>query len=88
MPTFHVMRPPDFRDPAARARINELIYRLEHTNYSIGRVSTNFWMWEYQRFLDDFPGVNVDVDFYDQKYLSDFFAQPDYKQYGGWNCVQ
>uniref|UniRef100_F1KVJ9 Patched domain-containing protein 3 n=1 Tax=Ascaris suum TaxID=6253 RepID=F1KVJ9_ASCSU len=81
MPKFYVMNPPDLRDAGARARLNELIYRLEHTKYSIGRVSTNFWLWEYQRFLNDFPDVEYESGFYDQKYLSDFFSQFDYQQY-------
>ncbi|VDM48891.1 unnamed protein product [Toxocara canis] len=81
MPTFYVMNAPDLRDAGARARLNELIYRLEHTQYSIGRVSTNFWLWEYQRFLNDFPDVEYDTGFYDQKYLNDFFSQFDYQQY-------
>lgn len=88
MPVFHVMNPPDLRDAQARARLNELIYRLEHTTYSIGRVSTNFWLWEYQRFLNDFPDVHYNNSFYDQKYMADFFEQFDYQQYRGWlfNC--
>uniref|UniRef100_A0A914RP55 Uncharacterized protein n=1 Tax=Parascaris equorum TaxID=6256 RepID=A0A914RP55_PAREQ len=48
---------------------------------TIGRVSTNFWLWEYQRFLNDFPDVEYETGFYDQKYLSDFFSQFDYQQY-------
>ncbi|VDO77035.1 unnamed protein product [Haemonchus placei] len=59
MPTFHVMNPPDLRDAGKRAKLNELVYRLEHTNYSIGRVSTNFWMWQYQQYLNDFPDQSV-----------------------------
>ncbi|OZC09044.1 hypothetical protein X798_03975 [Onchocerca flexuosa] len=81
MPTFHVMNPPDFRLAQSRARMNELIYRLEHTAYSIGRVSTNFWLWEYQRFLNDFPEVNYTKSFYEKKYLIDFFDQSDNQQY-------
>ncbi|KHJ91954.1 patched family protein [Oesophagostomum dentatum] len=81
MPTFHVMNPPDLRDPGKRARLNELVYRLEHTNYSIGRVSTNFWMWQYQQYLNDFPDVDYQKDFYNKKYLRDFFNQIDYSQY-------
>ncbi|VDK21138.1 unnamed protein product [Anisakis simplex] len=81
MPTFYVMNPPDLRDASARARLNELIYRLEHTEYSIGRVSTNFWLWEYQRFLNDFPNITYTTGFYDQKNLYDFFSQFDYQQY-------
>ncbi|CAG9540518.1 unnamed protein product [Cercopithifilaria johnstoni] len=81
MPIFYVMNPPDFRTVEARTRINELIYRLEHTAYSIGRVSTNFWLWEYQRFLNDFPDINYDKNFYERKYLIDFFDQTDNQQY-------
>ncbi|VDK66075.1 unnamed protein product [Anisakis simplex] len=81
MPIFYVMKPPDLRNARARARLNELVYRLEHTKYSIGRVSTSFWLWEYQRFLNDFPDIDYETEFYDQKHLSDFFAQFDYKQY-------
>uniref|UniRef100_A0A8L8KST3 SSD domain-containing protein n=1 Tax=Heligmosomoides polygyrus TaxID=6339 RepID=A0A8L8KST3_HELPZ len=81
MPTFHVMNPPDLRDAGKRARLNELVYRLEHTNYSIGRVSTNFWMWQYQQYLNDFPDVDYQTDFYNKKYLRDFFNQIDYSQY-------
>ncbi|KAK6113295.1 Patched family protein [Brugia pahangi] len=81
MPVFHVMNPPDFRTTEARARMNELIYRLEHTTYSIGRVSTNFWLWEYQRFLNDFPNINYTKNFYEKKYLIDFFDQSDSQQY-------
>lgn len=88
MPKFYVMNPPDLRDAGARARLNELIYRLEHTKYSIGRVSTNFWLWEYQRFLNDFPDVEYESGFYDQKYLSDFFSQFDYQQYRRKLCNQ
>ncbi|VBB30554.1 unnamed protein product [Acanthocheilonema viteae] len=81
MPIFYVMNPPDFRTMQSRARINELIYRLEHTTYSIGRVSTNFWLWEYQRFLNDFPDINYTKNFYERKYLIDFFDQSDNQQY-------
>ncbi|WKY14471.1 hypothetical protein Q1695_000202 [Nippostrongylus brasiliensis] len=81
MPSFHVMNPPDLRDAGKRARLNELVYRLEHTNYSIGRVSTNFWMWQYQQYLNDFPDVDYQKDFYNPKYLRDFFNQIDYSQY-------
>ncbi|KJH48777.1 patched family protein [Dictyocaulus viviparus] len=81
MPKFHVMNPPDLRDANKRARLNELVYRLEHTNYSIGRVSTNFWMWQYQQYLNDFPDVDYERDFYNKKYLRDFFNQIDYSQY-------
>ncbi|VDN49909.1 unnamed protein product [Gongylonema pulchrum] len=81
MPVFHVMNPPDLRDAQARARLNELIYRLEHTAYSIGRVSTNFWLWEYQSFLNDFSDIDYATSFYDQKYLAEFFDQFDYQQY-------
>ncbi|VDK23773.1 unnamed protein product, partial [Anisakis simplex] len=84
MPIFYVMKPPDLRNARARARLNELVYRLEHTKYSIGRVSTSFWLWEYQRFLNDFPDIDYETEFYDQKHLSDFFAQFDYKQYRGY----
>lgn len=83
MPTFYIMKPPDLRDPSARAQVNEIVYRLEHTKYSIGRVSTNFWMWEYQRFLNDYPGVDINRDFYKKEYLVDFLLQPDYAQYKG-----
>ncbi|XGW35131.1 hypothetical protein V3C99_018841, partial [Haemonchus contortus] len=81
MPTFHVMNPPDLRDAGKRAKLNELVYRLEHTNYSIGRVSTNFWMWQYQQYLNDFPDVDYQTDFYNRKYLKNFFDQLDYQQY-------
>lgn len=81
MPVFHVMKPPDLRKDEERARLNDLIYRLEHTNYSIGRVSTNFWMWEYQSYLNDFPNVDYKTDFYDKSYLNAFFLQLDYQQY-------
>ena len=77
------MKPPDLRDPAARNRLNELVYRLETTDYSIGRVSTNFWLWEYQRFLNDFPEVDYARDFYKRVYLRQFFAQFDYQQFRG-----
>lgn len=83
MPVFYVMNPPDFRTVQSRARMNELIYRLEHTAYSIGRVSTNFWLWEYQRFLNDFPDINYTRNFYEKKYLIDFFDQSDNQQYRG-----
>lgn len=54
MPSFHVMNPPDFRDQSARyhlnfdlmgnisnfrAKFNAMVFQLEHTDYSIGRVS-------------------------------------------------
>ncbi|CAD6194290.1 unnamed protein product [Caenorhabditis auriculariae] len=81
MPTFHVMNPPDFRDAGNRAKFNELVFRLEHTNFSIGRVSTNFWVWQYQQYLNDFPNIDYRTDFYDRKNLRDFFAQLDYNQY-------
>ncbi|VDK89114.1 unnamed protein product [Litomosoides sigmodontis] len=81
MPIFYVMNPPDFRTAEARGRVNELIYRLEHTPYSIGRVSTNFWLWEYQRFLNDFPDIDYSKNFYEKKYLIDFFEQSDNQQY-------
>ncbi|KAK6759755.1 hypothetical protein RB195_021365 [Necator americanus] len=81
MPSFYIMNPPDLRDAGKRARLNELVYRLEHTNYSIGRVSTNFWMWQYQQYLNDFPDVDYQKDFYNKKYLRDFFNQIDYSQY-------
>lgn len=51
------MKPPDFRDISARNRFNEMVFRLENTEYSIGRVSTNLWLWEYQNYLNDFPEV-------------------------------
>uniref|UniRef100_A0A0K0D3A2 SSD domain-containing protein n=1 Tax=Angiostrongylus cantonensis TaxID=6313 RepID=A0A0K0D3A2_ANGCA len=81
MPRFHVMNPPDLRDTAKRSRLNEVVFRLEHTNYSIGRVSTNFWMWQYQQYLNDFPDIDYQKDFYNKKYLKDFFSQIDYSQY-------
>ncbi|VDN06956.1 unnamed protein product [Thelazia callipaeda] len=81
MPVFYIMKPPDLRENKARSRLNKLIYRLEHTEYSIGRVSTNFWLWEYQQFLNDFPHINYTSSFYDRKYLASFFDQLDYKQY-------
>ncbi|KAM3727225.1 Patched-related protein [Dirofilaria immitis] len=81
MPVFHVMNPPDFRLAQSRVRMNELIYRLEHTTYSVGRVSTIFWLWEYQRFLNDFPNINYTKSFYEKKYLIDFFDQSDSQQY-------
>uniref|UniRef100_A0A0N5AZ97 SSD domain-containing protein n=1 Tax=Syphacia muris TaxID=451379 RepID=A0A0N5AZ97_9BILA len=81
MPKFYIMNPPDLRDPTARTKVNELIYRLEHTEYSIGRVSTNFWVWEYQRFLNDYPGVDLQKDFYKKKYLKNFLTSPDNTQY-------
>ncbi|VDM52586.1 unnamed protein product [Angiostrongylus costaricensis] len=81
MPRFHVMNPPDLRDAAKRSRLNEVVSRLEHTNYSIGRVSTNFWMWQYQQYLNDFPDIDYQKDFYNKKYLKDFFSQIDYSQY-------
>uniref|UniRef100_A0A0N4ZRU5 SSD domain-containing protein n=1 Tax=Parastrongyloides trichosuri TaxID=131310 RepID=A0A0N4ZRU5_PARTI len=82
-PIFHVMNPPDFRNASQRARFNELIFRLEHTKYSIGRVSTNFWLWQYQQFLNDFPEVDYQRDFYDRKYLSIFLNTMDYSEYKG-----
>ncbi|UMM41919.1 hypothetical protein L5515_017960 [Caenorhabditis briggsae] len=81
MPTFHIMNPPDLRDAGARARLNELVFRLEHTSYSIGRVSTNLWIWQYQQYLNDFPNINYTTDFYDRKNMRDFFSQLDYSQY-------
>ncbi|CAB3400376.1 unnamed protein product [Caenorhabditis bovis] len=81
MPSFHIMRPPDLRDAGARAKLNELVFRLEHTDYSIGRVSTNLWVWQYQQYLNDFPNINYTTDFYDRKNLKDFFTQLDYSQY-------
>ncbi|KAE9554785.1 hypothetical protein FO519_001982 [Halicephalobus sp. NKZ332] len=83
MPTFHVMAPPDFRNTTQRMRFNELIFRLENTQYSIGRVSTNLWLWEYQGFLNDFPEVKYEHDFYNRKYLKNFFDQFDYQQFRG-----
>lgn len=38
MPSFHLMTPPDMRDAGNRAKLNELVFRLENTAYSIGRV--------------------------------------------------
>jgi hypothetical protein len=83
MPHIHIMNPPDFRDPSARNRFNDLVFRLENTNYSIGRVSTNLWVWEYQSFLNDYPEVKYERDFYKRKYLRQFFAQFDYQQFRG-----
>ncbi|KAK0405834.1 hypothetical protein QR680_018223 [Steinernema hermaphroditum] len=83
MPTFHVMNPPDLRDAGQRARLNELVFRLEHTDYSIGRVSTNMWVWQYQQYLNDFPEVDYDSGFYNRKLLNNFFNQIDYVQYRG-----
>ena len=83
MPTFHVMAPPDFRNATQRTRFNELVFRLENTQYSIGRVSTNFWLWEYQGFLNDFPEVKYETDFYNRRYLKNFFDQFDYQQFRG-----
>lgn len=83
MPHIHVMKPPDLRDTTQRNRLNELVFRLENTNYSIGRVSTNFWLWEYQNFLNDFPEVDYSRDFYKRKYLRNFFSQFDYQQFRG-----
>ncbi|CAI4226931.1 unnamed protein product [Auanema sp. JU1783] len=80
-PTFHIMSPPDLRNPANRAKMNELVFRLEHTDYSIGRVSTNLWLWEYQQYLNDFPHVDMSRDFYDKALLKNFFEQLDYSQY-------
>jgi len=45
MPSIHVMQPPDLRNATQRARFNEMVFRLENTKYSIGRVSTNLWIW-------------------------------------------
>ncbi|KAI6187547.1 Patched domain-containing protein 3 [Aphelenchoides besseyi] len=81
MPHIHIMKPPDLRDPLGRNRFNELVFRLENTNYSIGRVSTNLWVWEYQSFLNDFPEVQYERDFYKRKYLRQFFSQFDYQQF-------
>ncbi|CAI2357187.1 unnamed protein product [Caenorhabditis sp. 36 PRJEB53466] len=81
MPTFHIMNPPDLRDAGSRAKLNELVFRLEHTDYSIGRVSTNLWVWQYQQYLNDFPNINYTIDFYDRKNMRDFFSQLDYSQY-------
>jgi hypothetical protein len=75
------MNPPDLRDPGARNKFNELVFRLENTNYSIGRVSTNLWVWEYQSFLNDFPDIKYERDFYKRKYLQQFFNQFDYQQF-------
>uniref|UniRef100_A0AC35TQU8 SSD domain-containing protein n=1 Tax=Rhabditophanes sp. KR3021 TaxID=114890 RepID=A0AC35TQU8_9BILA len=80
-PLFHVMNPPDFRNATQRNKFNELIFRLEHTKYSIGRVSTNFWLWQYQQFLNDFPEVDYQKDFYNRKYLSLFLNTMDYAEY-------
>ncbi|KAH7719357.1 Protein PTR-4 [Aphelenchoides avenae] len=81
MPTFHVMRPPDLRNQTQRARFNDLVFKLENTEYSIGRVSTNLWVWEYQSFLNDFPEVNYETDFYKRNYLRNFFNQFDFQQF-------
>ncbi|MFH4974080.1 hypothetical protein AB6A40_000789 [Gnathostoma spinigerum] len=69
--------------PGLDARLNEMIYRLENTKYSIGRVSTSFWLWEYQRFLNDFPDVSYERDFYNVTYFRSFFSQVDYTQFRG-----
>ncbi|GMT04663.1 hypothetical protein PENTCL1PPCAC_26837, partial [Pristionchus entomophagus] len=81
MPAFHVMAPPDFRDPVVRAKFNAMVFQLEHTDYSIGRVSTNFWLWQYQQYLNDFPDVDYKTEFYKRSRLNDFFNQLDYSQY-------
>ncbi|CAJ0943677.1 unnamed protein product, partial [Mesorhabditis belari] len=81
MPSFHVMNPPDLRDSGQRAKFNEMVFRLEHTNFSIGRVSTNLWIWQYQNFLNDFPNLDYSKDFYNKEYMRDFFNQMDYQQY-------
>uniref|UniRef100_A0AC34FFI0 SSD domain-containing protein n=1 Tax=Panagrolaimus sp. ES5 TaxID=591445 RepID=A0AC34FFI0_9BILA len=81
MPTFHVMSPPDFRNATQRNKFNEMVFRLEGTDYSIGRVSTNFWLWEYQSFLNDFSEVEYEHDFYKRKYMRNFFNQFDYQQF-------
>ncbi|CAD5219888.1 unnamed protein product [Bursaphelenchus okinawaensis] len=81
MPHIHIMKPPDLRNDYDRNRLNELVFRLENTDYSIGRVSTNFWLWEYQNFLNDFPEVVFSRDFYKRKYLRQFFSQFDYVQF-------
>uniref|UniRef100_A0A7E4VVR9 SSD domain-containing protein n=1 Tax=Panagrellus redivivus TaxID=6233 RepID=A0A7E4VVR9_PANRE len=83
MPTFHVMNPPDFRNETLRVKFNDMVFRLENTEYSIGRVATNFWLWEYQSFLNDYPEVQYKEDFYKRKYLKNFFNQFDYQQYRG-----
>uniref|UniRef100_A0A914YAD6 Uncharacterized protein n=1 Tax=Panagrolaimus superbus TaxID=310955 RepID=A0A914YAD6_9BILA len=83
MPTFHVMNPPDFRNTTQRNKFNEMVFRLEGTHYSIGRVSTNFWLWEYQSFLNDFSEVEYEHDFYKRKYMRNFFNQFDYQQFRG-----
>ncbi|CAJ0571783.1 unnamed protein product, partial [Mesorhabditis spiculigera] len=80
MPSFHVMNPPDLRDATQRAKFNELVFRLEHTNYSIGRVSTNLWIWEYQNYLNDFPEIGYN-EFYSKEHMKNFFNQMDYVQY-------
>lgn len=80
MPTFYVTQPPDFRNATQRARFNELVFKLENTKYSIGRVSTSLWVWEYQNYLNDFPKINYDLDFYNQFNLHNFFSQFDYHQ--------
>uniref|UniRef100_A0A914GVP8 SSD domain-containing protein n=2 Tax=Globodera TaxID=31242 RepID=A0A914GVP8_GLORO len=83
MPSMHIMNPPDFRNATERARFNEMVFRLENTRYSIGRVSTNLWLWEYQSFLNDFAEVNYERDFYKRFYLRNFFSQFDYQQFRG-----
>lgn len=83
MPSFHIMNPPDLRNKTQRNRLNEMIFTLEKTNYSIGRVSTNLWIWEYQNFLNDFPEVVYERDFYKKYYLNNFFSQFDYQQFRG-----
>ncbi|CAK5044521.1 unnamed protein product [Meloidogyne enterolobii] len=83
MPTIHIMDPPDFRNSSQRAKFNEMVFRLENTNYSIGRVSTNLWLWEYQSYLNDFPQVIYERDFYKRFHLRNFFSQFDYQQFRG-----
>jgi len=64
MPTIHIMDPPDFRNSSQRAKFNEMVFRLENTNYSIGRVSTNLWVIFGRRiknifiFLNSYGNIN------------------------------
>lgn len=41
-------------------------------------------VWEYQSFLNDFPEVDYERDFYKRFYLRNFFGQFDYQQFRGW----
>lgn len=40
-------------------------------------------LWEYQSFLNDFPEVDYERDFYKRVYLRNFFSQFDYQQFRG-----